>query len=356
MRYFVALAVFSLTFIFPFIAQAQDNNGRDGEYIFPGLGPVECIESVCSSPSIGEGSVNLSKQVCIASECFIEVSWDYEGIFDSDAACIYMNDDKLDCGETGKYTLPIVPANQRSSVELRIGDAVLASTNIIGLDDVAKPVTNTTSESVRTDYFKSIAQGGATSSWDGRLFFAFGNETNANGDVERVLFVRPLEPEQLKKNDDGSLNFRKILRDLHLTKLAGKFELGIEPGNHLAVFPNPSYKANPYRSTSTGGQNASGKFLTYNFFGITPSRKFPSFENELPRNVLGMFQAVVVIDPTDNTISYTEIKQQARALTQKNSTEYLWGYEPGVSLDGKLLVYSGNPYPCLLYTSPSPRD
>ena len=346
MRYFVALAVFSLTFIFPFIAQAQDNNGRDGEYIFPGLGPVECIESVCSSPSIGEGSVNLSKQVCIASECFIEVSWDYEGIFDSDAACIYMNDDKLDCGETGKYTLPIVPVNQRSSVELRIGDAVLASTNIIGLDDVAKPVTNTTSESVRTDYFKSIAQGGAASSWDGRLFFAYGNEMDANGDEERFLYVRPLELEQLKKNNNGSLNFRKILRNLHLTKLAGEDELGVAPENHLAIFPNPVYKGNPYTSTSTGGPNANGNFLTYNFFGITTIKKEVPFRTDgKKRSVLAMFQAVVVIDPEDNTISHTEIKQQARALTQKNSTEYLWGYEPGVSVDGKLLVYSGNPYP-----------
>ena len=92
--------------------------------------------------------------------------------------------------------------------------------------------------------------------------------------------------------------------------------------------------------------NSLGNYLTYNFFGITASKNFPEITPPiyLDNNILTKFQAIVVINPETDEIVHTEVKQQARPLTHGGGENYLYGYEPSISIDGRLLVYSGNPY------------
>ena len=351
---YACITILGFLLFFSFSSSAQESPTGDGQYIFPGVGPLECLDALCPTPTVAQGWVSASKQVCIASDCGIEVSWEYDGLSDGETACVYLEGQLIECGANGKTTLKTLEENERLTVELRENSTVLSSTYIIGLEDVAKPVSNTITEDVKNDYLKSFSEGSATSSWDGRLFFSFGGterldeagnvirDEDGDPERERALHVKLFDPNKLTENPDGTLNFRNQFSESEV--LATEDKLGVVPGGHLAVFPHPSFKGNPYASNATGAASALGGYQTYNFYGIIPSRKFLSFSDELRRHVLGIFHAIVVIDPKTDTIVHTEIQEKARALTYGGGENYLYGYEPSISLDGHMVVYSGNPY------------
>jgi len=326
-----------------------------------------------------EPFIRAQQKICTVPEgsnrCSSLIEWQADTI-PGQRNCVFNKESKrrFSCNTDGKADYIYVPSNKSVTLELRRGglsyenSVLLDSVDLIGLD----PSANTEKPeyvAVKKDYFKRFSTSFSTASWDGKLHFKF----KSLGGGKRGLTVRSFRHKSLREKTNGGLNFEEgtlfsdaiaIDRDSTI-----KLNTGLSP--HLAVFPHSSRKNNPTRSDALGASNPDGSYLAYRFYGIVAAREFgessrseycvtppdpdkpsgpenPGPNDEPPcklRHILGKFQAVVVVENPDSKnsrIVTARILSDATALRDQNNG-YLYGYEPTTSLDGNLLIYSGNP-------------
>jgi len=336
--------------------------------------------------------IRAEEKVCTAdaetNRCSSLVQWQADTIA-GQRSCVFIKETKSlwACSSNQKQDYPFIFRNQSTTLELRRGSSsysnselydnsdLLGSVNLIALDSSAN--TNTTEYvDVKKDYYKKFNSSSNTSSWDGKLFFR--TVGLASGKI--ALTVRSFRHKSLKTNEDDEINFRDegIFSDdflvdydaLNQTEInslpSWKQELiegreggqlGAKVGFHLAIFPHSSIKHNPFKSNRAGNPEANGAYLSYRFYGVVAATAFgndiseyyvnPNNLNAGKKHILGKFEGRVVVENPDSENSEVigvDILSPATALKDVNG-DYLYGYEPTISLDGNLLIYSGNPFP-----------
>ena len=351
------------------------------------------------------------KLVCTAdaqsadpSTCSVHINWAHTTGND---ACLFVSHDQslLTCSNFGKMAFHGVRVNDVTTVELRTGTGsdyaslVQAETlNFIGLTEEAQTVSSAAVDQIKRNYFKNFSQSFVTSSWDGRLFFRHANSPT----LGRHIVVKALNPGELTSTG-GTVNLSDPGIFSASMPFASEVDLKIPPGNHLAVYPDPVFKDNPYQSTASGARSPLGQYKTYRMYGVIAAKKFFKSEagnpNDLSddvfdesqylrvpqdrfglykyddngvkiptddmKSMLGRFKArITVSDPnavpssTTTSISSVQIYGPAAVLKHNNGQTtigtdpdntvlepYIYGYEPSVTLDGGMIVYSGSVYP-----------
>lgn len=132
----------------------------------------------------------------------------------------------------------------------------------------------------------------------------------------------------------------------------GNNQLGVDSPIYTAAFPHPSIKNNPYRANLNGNPSDTDNYVAYRLYVVTASykmgnivSKYPEFATNTPYYFLGKFELIIVVkDPDTNhsSVANVRILSPAQPLYD-TSGSLLYGYEMGVSLDGQLMTYSGNP-------------
>jgi len=326
----------------------------------------------------------------IEPTCSIRVMWNYVAT-ENERVCLYdvtsqdLNllgsegpitspaeyQGKIACGNNGSILYENVKVNKVSTLELRSENnppfsnelpflhdpfKVIPKLNLIGLDSIANPVEPAAGSQIKQNYFKKLSTGLGASSWDGRLFFKIRNGNNGG----KIYNVRVLRPSKIEKVD-GEVYFDNPDLFSAAAEFANEDDLGTSPSNHLTLYPDPGTKDNPYRSNEDGFRSSTGNYKTYQIRAIMVSQVFQDGASTTPlkdgssdmKSILGTFSArVIVKDPdTDNaTIHSTRIDGPASALRHsgtyhEDAGPFIYGHEPSVSLDGNLIVYSGNAYP-----------
>jgi cytochrome c peroxidase len=216
----------------------------------------------------------------------------------------------------------------------------------------------------------------STSSWDGKLIF--GSIGLVNSKIG--MTVRVLRSSRLEGTPSGNLDFSapglfskvylidtdslssdevtELLGQSRISSLGNVAVLGQNKANlnhsfHLAVFPHGSVVSNPYRSDKSGSPNPeSGIYSTYRLYGIVPTNKVGSIESpylvnsssSARKHFLTRVEMQIVVknsDTVDADIESVKLFNAALPLRDVNGN-LLHGYEPSVTLDGRLIVYSSN--------------
>ncbi|WP_160153383.1 cytochrome c peroxidase [Microbulbifer sp. ALW1] len=334
------------------------------------------------------------KQVCTipdgTNRCGIDIRFGNES--GNTQQCLFIKaSQKLVACSTGQkrvtydfvYKTPV-------TLELRSGSSsygasvLQESITLLGLESRALPG-NAVLESVKLDYLKKSDKAFVTSTWDGRVNFAA--QVIGGGKYAWVAYA--LRADNIKAGADGSVNFGDSeLFDngyvLDSENCGDKINKGykqfisgwpesssndecVNPQKldtadgkiHLAVFPHPSIKNNPFRSDFNGNSTTdpSSKYQTYRLYGILASTRIGADTSDKVlankrdtgdlHHILGKFQAIVVVENSGTATAQvvnTRILAPAKAL-RTSSGGFLYGYEPSVTLDGGLILFSGNDRP-----------
>ncbi|GHA11992.1 hypothetical protein GCM10008090_22270 [Arenicella chitinivorans] len=319
-----------------------------------------------------------NKQVCIflntEQKCPIIVNWNYDG---NDEACVYLEGQSvpLTCEKGVRFTFSDTPVNGVVKLELRVGASnnyptTVQSLTLIGLENGASPEVGA-AERVKLDYVKKhgLGTGVSTASWDGKLFFYGQGNITCDQGQKKAFMVRVFRHKRLAI-DQGKVDFQDPDLFSARHKVACPEDLHVENvGTKMSVYPHPSLKKNPYKSNASGSADPNGTHMTYLFYAImsTPrygvndedgsqdeSQHYLNANTNQKKTILGKFRGQVIVqDPDTEHASIASathlspaaaLKIQSRANT---SDPYIYGYEHSVSLDGSLIVYSGNPYPAV---------
>lgn len=199
--------------------------------------------------------------------------------------------------------------------------------------------------------YARLTKTGFTSSWDGRLIF----NPQHLGSQKYGWNVKTFRPEAVGSTGD----IHQDMQNNHeLFSASVLFDWSNDasnrpngPGNgtgqlHLAVYPNPAFKQNPYTSNQNGQPSANGKYETYRIYVIGTYANILSAN--IPQNervkVTGRTDVQIVVKNPRTTNAAIE---SARTLTQasllKTGNRIIHGYEPTVSMDGRLIIWQGHP-------------
>jgi len=226
-------------------------------------------------------------------------------------------------------------------------------------------------DSRRSTVLKNDRASSLTTSWDGRIHFDVIATTNA----KRVSVVRMYRPERTDGQSADSLQRADLFSTGHIlasdnlsnAELAasrvtlpgdlGTNRIGIEVPFNIAVHPDHTLSTNPYRSGADGSANATGQFDTYQFYVIMGASRVGNIDGEHDLTIgnpargkkffLTRFKASVIVrNPRSNDAEVHDvIIHSAAQPLRDNNGSLIYGYEPSVTLDGRLIVYSGNSFP-----------
>ncbi len=199
-----------------------------------------------------------------------------------------------------------------------------------------------------------IPHGVMTSSWDTRLIIRVkykGNNDRYSWDA--FLF----KPESMKRTQNGlpdlvSNNSFSPSVEIDSDSTTGDLNapenrLRADKRMHLAIYPNPELKKNPYPSNQDGSptSNMRSRYETYNFYIVGVVNESHDTVNEFDKNFLVFSKAQVVVqDPYTSRarIHSAKILQQGQTIRDENN-EMIYAMEPSVTMDGRLMVYNGHP-------------
>lgn len=313
------------------------------------------------------------------SGCDVFASYQGEG---SGPHCLFASEagqdaELITCGSPTRVRIGDVSTTSKV-LELRRGSLDYAqstpvdSVSVVGLRGIKRgsySLQDTRQSTVlRNDKASSLA-----TSWDGRLHFDVVGTTNG----KRVSVVRMFRPERLDNQSatalqnnnlfstgyifasDSLSNSEKSSSSVRVPGELGTNRIGIEVPFNIAVFPNASMVNNPYRSDAAGNVSDGGSYETYRFYVLMGARKVGNVVGEYDINIgnpargkkffLTKFEASVVVKNarTVNADVHNVVIHNAAEPMRDVDGQLIYGYEPSVTLDGRLVVYSGNASPAL---------
>lgn len=319
-------------------------------------------------------------QVCETDErgnCQIQVIWQSQ----SADSCVFAQTEPrtaLGCGKSGRARVTI-NAKTENRLTLRTDNnpdmSILAESTVVGIHTTQSQTMNARTPAEKTGQKENLRPvqlhraniNVLTSTWDGRLYFMLMTSPVSG---KRFWSIQTLQPEYLRGRSRSEVNFHALFSgnfyldgdDFDATeaaelkkifpRLGGAENLGkniaqVEDRMHLAVFPDARFANNPYRSDKEGRPNAEGAFRTYKMQLVFAARKADGiqipFRNDTRNFLLGT-RATVTVDVRNKRLPKVvaaEVTEKATILRDKNG-KMLIGYEPTVSLDGRLLIYQSS--------------
>lgn len=204
---------------------------------------------------------------------------------------------------------------------------------------------------------------------DGRLLFSPTPSPAKNYDV--TVF----KPEALSPNDPNAPQIESGAAYSNTVTMATSDTESSRLG--MSVYNDPAYSRIPYPSDENGNPAGNGAYETYRliFIGKSAVDLDPDPDKDdwwyfltynkgfvtvsAPRTAAAaIHKAEIGVDGNNALINGNGLDQQLLA-----SSEPLWGYEPTVSNDGRLLIWHGPPYPgkntnglCLYSYNSNPSD
>ncbi|MCB0378958.1 MAG: c-type cytochrome [Bdellovibrionales bacterium] len=336
-----------------------------------------------------KGLLNVYPRICeldpSTQKCVIRASW---SVKNSDRLCLFVKEDKkrIACANASTTFLDWIKKDKQYHLELRYGSfnydqAKLLDSVLVTSVSKAPNLYRAQYEDRREKRQHAMAAKGAgfsTSSWDGRL--QFGSVALKTGVLG--LTVRTFRPERLEGVATKDLNLQDVnltsdvyiyesdrltaadkqslTNDSRIKRFKGLNHLGFNYtganiGFHLAVYPyEDGNLPNPYPSSSNGTPQAGGAFETYKVYAILPTNKAgnvaspyflrPGAANSGRKSFLTKFlMAVIVAKPKSKDASIYNVRMLSRAIPMYDVRKnLLHGYEPSVTLNGQLIVYSSN--------------
>lgn len=324
------------------------------------------------------------KQVCTIPEgtnrCSIDIRFGNES--GSTQQCLFIKSSQrvVSCSNSQAritydfvYKTPVT-LQLRSGSSFYSSSVLQESVTLLGLENRALPA-DTNLQDAKLDYLKKANKGFVTSTWDGQVYFV----AHHVGNQRYAWVAHALRTDNVEVASDGKVNIGDsrlfdggyvLDSDVNRAEAeAGGYIKGVsgwpegdnpqkldtELGKiHLAVYPHSSIKNNPFKSDINGNsaKDPNTNYYAYRLYGILASTRIGAdtsdkvFSNDSSRrhHILGKFQAIVVVEnpgTSSATVVNTRILGPAKAL--KTSTgSYLYGYEPSATLDGGLILFSGN--------------
>ncbi len=329
------------------------------------------------------GTLQIPAAVCEVaqgeSRCTIKVSFNAAG---TGPHCLFEKSQAsqaaatlLTCGNPTKYRVSIA-ADQAKTLELRSGSIEYSNSNLLETRAIAgiKAVSRSAvqlSDTRRSTVLKNNSASALATSWDSRLLF----DVVGAGNGKRVAVVRVLRAERLSGQSVSALESPDLFSgnyvlasdamsnaEISRSNLPGKVgvnEIGISIPFNIAVYPNNRYQTNPFRSNAQGDIDDFGQYETYRFYVVMGSQRTDGVSSEydlIPGNAargkkifLTRFEASVVVKnarTANAQVHNVLVHSRAQALRDTQG-RLIYGYEPSATLDGRLIVYSGNSNPAV---------
>ncbi|HAG91075.1 MAG TPA: hypothetical protein DCL41_04350, partial [Bdellovibrionales bacterium] len=188
-----------------------------------------------------------------------------------------------------------------------------------------------------------IGSNGHALSWDGRLVIKTHN-VSANGVGGVSWAVKPIRPNAITKNSDGSPNFSKAFGPEKVWAFSPNYQnlvssfpgsqvLPVSETNALAIAPDHNFSTNPYPSDSNGNPSGSGSYATYKMIIYT--------QNYSGGSQMGFFHVTAVVK-NPGSVNSTIHSISSDAVFHKMLNEYggaIAGIEPTITFDGRLMFY-----------------
>ena len=323
------------------------------------------------------------------TNCTVQLMWNAD-VSSGEQACVFIKESqkKIGCGQEGLTQLSWI-SKEPKTLELKKGDGtysksqVLTSMQVFGIQKISGDHI-AVSKKIDTRLKKIMINKRAaamTGSWDGRLFFehvgfldgktgtavkvfrpeAFRKDLTYEQNIENENTFSPsfwvesdsLTPQQIE--EAKALNNVKKIEGPNFGKNLNK----LNTSSHLAVYPIDLEQGNPFPSNSNGQFSSNGEFLTYAMYGISAATKAPNGKSryrlkpgtddtEMKHFLVKYPLTVVVEKPYTPEAKVKTVKVGVGNGLLNTKGGFLYGYEPSVTLDGRLIVFSGNPRPSSL--------
>ena len=282
----------------------------------------------------------------------------------------------LTCGNPTKVRVPVA-ANQSKILELRSGSLeysnsqLIAQRSIAGISGVQRGSFSLEDTRQPAALRNSSASSLATS-WDGRLHF----DVMTTGG-KRVSVVRVLRSERLNNQPASALSSGNLFSrgrifisdsmsnaEISSSNFSIPGALGVNSANlevpfNIALHPDNTLPNNPYRSNANGNAADQGQYETYRLYVVMGTARAGNVVGEYDlvhgnssrgkKIFLVKFEASVVVSnarTANADVHNVIIHSEARPI-RDNQGRLVYGYEPSVTLDGRLIIYSGNTNPSM---------
>lgn len=340
--------------------------------------------TTASQPLTSSGAgLNINQLVCEiatnASSCDVIVKFNEPG---NGPHCLFQKNDWLStqaelitCGSPTQVRITGITSAGKT-LELRQGSMLYEMSTLVDRRSVTGISGIERGQFQRRDtrqpaVLKNTGASSLTTTWDGRISF----DAVRGGNNKLVSVVRMFRPERLDGQSAAALENRQLFSNGHIfssdamsrNEVAqsgvsvpgdlGNNTIGIDVPFNIAVHPNNNFTTNPYRSDRDGSASSRGQYETYRLYAIMGASRAGSIEGQFdvangrPERGKKFFltktdASVVVSNPrTINAdVSTVIIHSAARPLRDTNG-QLIYGYEPSVTLDGRLIVFSGNSNP-----------
>ncbi|MEM7255894.1 MAG: cytochrome c peroxidase [Pseudomonadota bacterium] len=342
----------------------------------------DSVSTTVVSPQ-GSGELEVPVSVCEVlpgrSNCGVAVSFNVAGggphcLFEK-ATATQTNATLVTCGNPTKTRITLA-ADQHKIIELRSGSldygqsALRDSKTVVGISVSARGdyqlIDSRRNEVLQNNQARSLA-----TSWDSRLSF----DVAGAGNNKNVSVVRVLRSGRLAGQSAGALQATDLFSGGHVLasdsmssaeasksslRVKGKLgtnEIGIKVPFNIAVYPNNRYATNPFRSDANGRPDDFGQFETYRFYAVMGARQAGNVNSQfnlIPSNAargkkffLTRFEASVIVSNarTVNAAVHDVVVHSKAQPLRDNNGSLIYGYEASATLDGRMIVYSGNSNP-----------
>jgi cytochrome c peroxidase len=391
------MSKFHLILILTAITSCKSDRNSDSE-----VHETSELQALTGSDSTNPKSLTAFPRICEIKKdtatCSTVISWDASDVANQVPICLFTatvtaptNKKLISCAVKNTITIPWI-AGQGNQFFLTKGSEKFSQATLIK-DLLVLPVKADSSldgynyERVLDNkriVYPTARSDFSNASWDGKLFFGtIGLIENKIGMTVRVLrsakmeglnasqinFNMPdlfskvnlIDTDSLTSSEVAALLARPGFSNFGNLSALGKNITKVKIGFHLAVFPHASLTSNPYRSDKSGAPNSdSGAYSTYRLIGILPTTRAETKKGviESPFNIIGVDRKkpfltrielqIVVSNPDKADADIDSIKLfDGAAPFRDTKGSLLHGYEPSVTLDGRLLVYSSNYRPAI---------
>lgn len=341
--------------------------------------------SEAAGQEAGTGELDIPMTVCEVasgqSSCGVVVSFNASG---SGPHCLFERSASesttarlVTCGNPTKTRVDVA-ADQSKIIELRSGSLAYQDSawrdekTIVGIRSAARSDFQLT-DVRRNDYLQNSRSSGLATSWDSRLVFGVAGAGNG----KHVAVVRVLRSERMSNQSVNVLESRDLYSADHVLasdalssaeisnsrlRLPGSLgtnEIGIKIPFNIAVYPNDRYATNPYRSNANGQPDDFGQFETYRFYAVMGANQAGNVSSEHDlisgnnargkKFFLTRFEASVVVSNarTSNAAVHEVIVHSTAQPLRDTNGQLMYGYEASATLDGRMIIYSGNSNPAV---------
>ncbi|MEM9553124.1 MAG: cytochrome c peroxidase [Acidobacteriota bacterium] len=247
--------------------------------------------------------------------------------------------------------MPLPPVLQSLSVGLVFSLVGLA----VAVSLVPRPALADEAEANRLPAFVHTQAKGLAAGWDGRLLFDAKYLGTVNGALKYGWTVRVMRPEAIGTTGDPYADLQNA-SGLFSPPVVFDWDVG-SPGYgagpsqadgrlHLAAYPDPSFEPNPYRSDASGAASATDAYETYRLKVVGKYTNILASTIPLADQdkILGRTDVrVVVSNPRSASAAVHSATTLSQARLLKTGSTILHGYEPTLSMDGRLLIWQGHP-------------